>query len=163
MKYKKGDLVKIKTWEQMVDEYGLTGDGTIMCATKEFLPDMKHLCGTIQEITSAWGGGTYNVGGDVFPWDLSAEMIAHKVGEVGGVSNTDLRWKDGIFLPAIEDSDPEQEDRNFKITIEHYDLIISVGVDRPDVVLIDAIRLMKNAFLACGYSKKQLDEYIPKI
>lgn len=51
MKYKVGDLVRIKTWEQMASEFGVTDEGNIAC-TCTFTKLMKEYCGTIQEISS---------------------------------------------------------------------------------------------------------------
>lgn len=49
MKYKVGDKVKIKTWEQMESEFGLDSDGDIPCQ-HNFTNLMKYFCGTVQEI-----------------------------------------------------------------------------------------------------------------
>jgi hypothetical protein len=49
MKYKVGDKVKIKTWEQMESEFGLDAFGTINCQYG-FTKLMKRFCGTVQEI-----------------------------------------------------------------------------------------------------------------
>lgn len=49
MKYKVGDKVKIKTWEQMESEFGLDSDGDIPCE-HNFTNFMKDFCGTVQEI-----------------------------------------------------------------------------------------------------------------
>ncbi len=44
MKYKIGDVVKIRSWEDMENQYGLDEDGDIACPGV-FTQDMRELCG----------------------------------------------------------------------------------------------------------------------
>ena len=54
-KFKVGDRVRIRQWDDMVKEFGLTVDGHIpftkTCCTT-FMDDMKYLCGRTATITS---------------------------------------------------------------------------------------------------------------
>ena len=54
-KFKVGYRVRIRQWDDMVKEFGLTVDGRIpftkTCGTT-FIDDMKHLCGRTATITS---------------------------------------------------------------------------------------------------------------
>lgn len=50
MKYKVGDKVKIKTWEQMESEFGCDSCGYINCECS-FTTEMDKYCGTVQEIS----------------------------------------------------------------------------------------------------------------
>ena len=43
MKYKKGDIVRIKTWEEMEKEYGLTINGDINCKRPRFVISMEFV------------------------------------------------------------------------------------------------------------------------
>lgn len=43
-KFKIGDRVRIRSWESMEKEFGLTGDGSIDCRGY-FVHSMRHLCG----------------------------------------------------------------------------------------------------------------------
>jgi hypothetical protein len=49
MKFKAGDRVQFKTWEEMEKEYGLDDDGDIPCKYF-FIDSMRHLCGTFATI-----------------------------------------------------------------------------------------------------------------
>lgn len=56
--FKKGDRVRIKSWEQMVDEYDLIKDDSyITLPVSCFVNDMKPLCGELATITSISSDG----------------------------------------------------------------------------------------------------------
>jgi hypothetical protein len=71
MKYKVGDKVKIKTWEQMEAEFGLDRNGHIPCDCT-FVHNMRGFCGTIQEIDRICED-YYNVVG--LCWSFSDDMF----------------------------------------------------------------------------------------
>ncbi len=53
--YKIGDTVKVKTYDNMVNEYGCSALGEIYFGRCNFINDMKEFCGktvTIKEILS---------------------------------------------------------------------------------------------------------------
>lgn len=61
MKYKVGDRVKIKSWDQMAEEYGVTRDETEMqyinTPYPHFIEDMKIYCGDTMKIQCIYGNG----------------------------------------------------------------------------------------------------------
>lgn len=73
MKYKVGDLVRIKTWEQMVSEFGVK-DRYIPCKCT-FTDDMKYLCGTVHEISRVSPRDFYELVNES-RWNISDDMIA---------------------------------------------------------------------------------------
>lgn len=74
MKYKVGDKVRVKTWEQMVDEYE-NGDMSVkMIHTPNyhFNESMKKICGTIQTVLFV-SYDCYRLSGQ--PWGIVDEML----------------------------------------------------------------------------------------
>ena len=67
-----GELVRIRQWEDMASEFGLSPEGNIMCRFY-FGRIMKYLCGTEFEITSIRESG--NVGGHNTVYNISVDMI----------------------------------------------------------------------------------------
>ena len=53
MKYKVGDKVKVRTWEDMEKEFGLNQNGYIDCDAA-FVTDMKEYCGKIVTIAKIY-------------------------------------------------------------------------------------------------------------
>ena len=43
--FKKGDIVRIRSWEDMENEFGVEDYGAIMCKF-HFIPQMRKYCGT---------------------------------------------------------------------------------------------------------------------
>lgn len=79
MKYKVGDKVKIKTWEQMKSEFGLDYDGDIdspLCFTR----GMAEFCGEIHVISEA-EEGEYRLNG-CEGWSFADYMIEGLVEDV---------------------------------------------------------------------------------
>ena len=52
-----GDRVRIKSWEQMVKEYGLDDDGNAKTEPYCFAKGMKSLCGKEADILNVWADG----------------------------------------------------------------------------------------------------------
>lgn len=67
MKFKVGDRVQFKTWEEMEKEFGTYGDGIIR-ASMIFTKQMRHLCGTFATIRYIGQNGY-----DVYLKDFTAE------------------------------------------------------------------------------------------
>lgn len=65
MKFKPGDRVQFKTWEEMKKEFGLTANGSINTQIP-FTILMRHLCGAFATIYRIYGN-------DVFLKDISTE------------------------------------------------------------------------------------------
>lgn len=49
--------------------------------------------------------------------------------------------------------------QSFRITIESYDMKISVEKPRSDLNIKEAMELVEQALLAVGYSKESIEEY----
>lgn len=61
MKYKEGDKVRIREWNDMAREYGVDEDGAIDCPPIFFTSDMKRYCGKIMTIESVHKDSFENV------------------------------------------------------------------------------------------------------
>ena len=46
MRFKEGDYVKVRSWKDMENEFGINDFGEIPCSWT-FIDDMRHLCGQI--------------------------------------------------------------------------------------------------------------------
>ena len=73
-KYKVGDKVTIRQWEDMEKEYGLTPERHIRTEVT-FVKNMKYMCGNTYKVNEVTGSGNYFVDG----WIVSDQMIAPKV------------------------------------------------------------------------------------
>lgn len=73
MKFKVGEKVRIRSWEDMKKEFGLNGRGDIKCE-KIFVSDMKDLCGKIFTISDIKGPSVYFKEDDT-TWVFSTDMI----------------------------------------------------------------------------------------
>lgn len=73
-KYKVGDKVTIRQWEDMEKEYGLTPERNIRTEVT-FVKNMKYMCGNTYKVNEVTGSGNYFVDG----WIVSDQMIAPKV------------------------------------------------------------------------------------
>ena len=82
MKYKVGDKVKIKTWDDMEKEYGLDNSNDIPCGSGYFFPimdqNLENFChNRILNITEITDEGRYRT--QEFQWSFIDEMIEHKI------------------------------------------------------------------------------------
>lgn len=79
-KFKVGELVRIRQWDDMEKEFGISDSGSIMCRYR-FTEDMKPLCGKYAEIVSIAEKGVevklklFNCGGLNTSWGYSTDMI----------------------------------------------------------------------------------------
>ena len=71
--FKAGDLVRIKTWNKMVKEYGLDIDGDIPCRCI-FVSGMKPFCGKIYKISATYNDGLIRLKGE-YGYSFSVDMI----------------------------------------------------------------------------------------
>ena len=70
-----GDLVRIRDWDDMVDEFGYNGNENSIPCKYSFITDMRYLCGTEFEITDITGYQVYGCESDGFT--ISTDMIEH--------------------------------------------------------------------------------------
>lgn len=74
-----GDILRIKDWDDMEAEFGLTRSGSIMCQCG-FLPEMKYLCGKVFTVKSIEPGYLRSVEGyEIYGlgriWGVSSDMV----------------------------------------------------------------------------------------
>lgn len=70
--YEVGDVVVIKSWEEMEEEYGLTDAGRSIDCRYVFTSEMRDLCGLQFEITDIDGPKIFGHG---TTWSISTDMI----------------------------------------------------------------------------------------
>ena len=73
----KGDMVRIRQWEDMEQEFGLNDRGSIICPF-HFSVEMKSLCGEVFRVVKIRGGDLIILEdheGGVLDWNFSAEML----------------------------------------------------------------------------------------
>ena len=77
-KFKVGELVRIRQWDDMLKEFGTIGRGLVPC-TFYFTVDMKPLCGKYAEITRLDGSLVelkfFNCEKEGKCWSYSTDMI----------------------------------------------------------------------------------------
>lgn len=71
-----GDEVRVKTWEEMEEEFGTRRDGCIACRYA-FTHEMRYLCGKTATITNIMDGKLYLQFHDGTPcgWTISSDML----------------------------------------------------------------------------------------
>lgn len=67
MKYKVGDRVKVREWEDMEKEFGVAFNGSIKIPKRSFPKEMRLYCGEVVEISKIYKD-TYFVKGNTFEW-----------------------------------------------------------------------------------------------
>lgn len=72
VEFKVGDKVRIRSWQDMVEEFGAREDGAIPC-NKTFTEAMKHLCG--KEFVIEYISSSGAVDGSRSPYIISTDMI----------------------------------------------------------------------------------------
>ena len=73
-KYKVGDKVTIRQWEDMEKEYGLTSERDIRTELP-FVKSMRYMCGNTYEVSGVNSEAHYWIDG----WTVSDDMIAQNV------------------------------------------------------------------------------------
>lgn len=75
--FKVGQTVRIRQWDDMASEFGISSYENIRCATS-FTPSMKHLCGRVATITYLEGNiielDFEDKSGDI-SWDFTTDML----------------------------------------------------------------------------------------
>lgn len=69
-----GDVVVIRSWEDMKAEFGLTRSGNILCEFI-FTKDMRYLCGRELVVRSIYGHSIQFVDNRNESWSISADML----------------------------------------------------------------------------------------
>ena len=79
MRFEKNDYVRIRSWKEMVEEFGIVGDGDIDTPQVSFVEDMKKYCGEIRKVSVADGrDDTYQVGGISTYWFPEESLLPAK-------------------------------------------------------------------------------------
>lgn len=81
--FKVGEKVKIKTWDELAAEFGVTRNGTVIPCTFGFIPDMKEFSDgifTIKSINTENGAFKNTVRFEEpeieeSPWNFSTDML----------------------------------------------------------------------------------------
>lgn len=75
MKYKVGDKVRVRQWEDMATEFPIDDDGDILVRNNcAFVKQMRHLCGEEYYITDIWDG-CYRLNKEGSMWSFTDEML----------------------------------------------------------------------------------------
>lgn len=69
-----GDVVVIRSWEDMEAEFGLTRSGNIPCEFT-FTKDMRYLCGRELVVRRIYGSTITFVDNREESWSISADML----------------------------------------------------------------------------------------
>lgn len=92
-KYNVGDVLQIRQWDDMVEEFGLDINGDIETPSS-FTTGMKYLCGkkfTVAHILS-FDDGTYISEEDIFDqWNIDEEMLEPYLQKLETVSDSDFQ------------------------------------------------------------------------
>ncbi|BAL85161.1 hypothetical protein SELR_pSRC300880 (plasmid) [Selenomonas ruminantium subsp. lactilytica TAM6421] len=79
MRFKKGDYVRIRSWEEMKKEYGVGEDGEVDIPQCSFTEGMKDYCGEIREVSVADDrDDTYQMKGIDFYWFPEDSLVPAK-------------------------------------------------------------------------------------
>ena len=75
MKYKVGDKVRVRQWDDMVKEFGVDKFGHISTKTGYFTKRMKEFCGGVYEIDSVLEKGYWLKNRDGYFWYFTDDML----------------------------------------------------------------------------------------
>ena len=85
MKYKAGDKVKVRKWDDMVEENVIDYDGDIWLENGYFYSGMRGFCGDMVTISVCYGDGAYSIEEDNGEWlwtDNMFEKHRFKMGDI---------------------------------------------------------------------------------
>lgn len=81
-KFNVGDMVRVRDWEDMVEEFGISKDAMDIPCDAVFVYSMKDFCGEVYTITSAFeGNGGHDAyylegcGDEKVKWEFSNDML----------------------------------------------------------------------------------------
>ena len=106
MKYKVGDKVRVRQWDDMVKEFGVDKFGDISTKTGYFTKQMKEFCGGVYEIDSALKKGYWLKDRAGYFWYFTDDMLEDVVSPsletsslFSGYDRFDFEFKnDKIFI-----------------------------------------------------------------
>lgn len=75
LKYKVGDKVRVRQWDDMVKEFGVDKFGHISTKTGYFTKQMKEFCGGVYEIDSVLEKGYWLKNRDGYFWYFTDDML----------------------------------------------------------------------------------------
>jgi hypothetical protein len=155
-KFKVGDRVRIRQWDDMVREFGLTDDGHIpftkTCSTT-FVADMKHLCGRTATITSV-NYDTEEVDLD-FDDNSGDTNWYFYLGAIEGEKSMDKQERIKELKKQIEEINAEINELERDDTLEQYESDISWGSDRYTLDEFGRVKILEPTI---GFNS---DEYNP--
>ena len=122
MKYKVGDKVKIREWDDMVDEFGLNDDGDIPCL-QTFVTNMTKYCGTIMTIKEN-EYGYYLMDDDKDAWSWSDDMIEGLAQESDGdIMSSNGKLNKGIDSKMVQDYYRAVVDERGNVKFNHIKMV----------------------------------------
>lgn len=134
-KFKVGDKVRIRQWNDMLEEYKLNEYGNIDVVTDVFFPDMKYLCGEIATI-KAFGVGNYvclkfeNEVNRPDYWAYSTEMLELYIPRVARVGEYVKILENDKIVQCVHDTEYnfgkifEDKDKNvYHLKPEEYEIL----------------------------------------
>ena len=95
MKYKVGDKVRVRQWDDMVKEFGVDKFGDISTKTGYFTKQMKEFCGGVYEIDSVLEKGYWLKDRDGYFWYFTDDMLEDVVSP--SLETSSLSFGDGRF------------------------------------------------------------------
>ena len=134
-KYKVGDKVRIRKWDDMVSEFGIDEDGDIDCGLIYFNSDMREYCGESMTITSV-KNNYYSMKEDDGEWKWTDHMF------LPGKRFSKADLKDGMM---VEDARHERylflagsfRNVNNELCMDDYDsTLTSYGAAQDDIVKV---------------------------
>lgn len=81
--FKVGDRVRIRQWDDMMEEFGIDNDGDIQLSAEVFTNDMRELCGKIATVIYALKNKEVSLDFDDIDaeesnqWRYTLDMIEH--------------------------------------------------------------------------------------
>lgn len=177
MNFKVGDRVRVRSWESLEKEFGLTKEGDIDCesARAHFTSDMGQYCGTIHKITEihsnycflkgCYCGFAYNL---LEPLKTEAEerILQEKSrGEMEAKARTEA-IVDGLYsnfgrLKCVFIKSATWDYSNKHTSFSHFEKGDTCVVDIYNNILNNSIEYSILAEHVCiGVSKKELGKYL---
>ena len=101
MRFEKNDYVRIRSWKEMVEEFGIDGDGDIDTPQVSFVEGMKDYCGEIRKVSVADDrDDTYQVEGISTYWFPEESLLPAK-------KQRELRKGDKVLVRSWESMEEE--------------------------------------------------------